>query len=122
MCIRDRWESLPKPWGPVACWILFCVFCNCAGWLLSAVHQLNATGYSVALSVLLLLAIAFRKRLFSNRPIGGRLKKLRRRVRRMFPLAYLVLAIMAILGGRSLAARQPGWADAAHPTGSPLAG
>lgn len=92
-------ESLPKPLGPVAGWILFCVFCNCAGWLLSAVHQLNATGYSVALSVLLLLAITFRKRFFSDRPIGGRLKKLCRRFRRMFPLAYLALAIMAILGG-----------------------
>lgn len=92
-------ENLPQPLGPVACWILFCVFCNCAGWLLSAVHQLNAAGYSVALSVLLLLAIAFRKRLFSGRPISARWKKFRRRFRRAFPLAYLALAIMAILGG-----------------------
>ena len=28
-------------------WILFCAFCNCAGWLLSAIHQLNALGYLI---------------------------------------------------------------------------
>ena len=35
------------PW-PVALWIVFCAFCSCTGWILSALHQLNAAGYALA--------------------------------------------------------------------------
>ena len=37
-------------------WVWFCAYLNCAGWTLSALHQLNATGYAVAL---LLGGVAF---------------------------------------------------------------
>ena len=32
-------------------WIWFCAYLNCAGWALSALHQLNAGGYAVALAL-----------------------------------------------------------------------
>src|SRR6266581_2346735 len=32
-------------------WVVICAFCSCAGWGLSAVHQLNARGYAVALGI-----------------------------------------------------------------------
>jgi hypothetical protein len=83
----------------VAVWILFCAFCNCAGWLLSALHQLNARGYGVAFALLLVLAFYYRASLFPRVPPGRRKARLRRRFRRMFPLAFLILAAMAILGG-----------------------
>ena len=35
----------PKSPAPIAAWLLFCAFLNCAGWLLSAVRQLNAAGF-----------------------------------------------------------------------------
>ena len=33
----------------VLIWVWFCAYLNCAGWTLSALHQLNAAGYAVAL-------------------------------------------------------------------------
>ena len=41
----------------VVLWIVFCAFCTCTGWVLSALHQLNAQGYAVAflLGIMLLL-------------------------------------------------------------------
>jgi hypothetical protein len=32
----------------VLLWIWACAYLNCAGWTLSALHQLNAGGYAVA--------------------------------------------------------------------------
>src|ERR1700722_8761061 len=83
----------------VAIWIWLCVYLNCAGWGLSAIHQLNACGYAV---VLLVGAAAF---FIWGQKFSGRLfphilwLKLRRRFRRPFPLAFLILAAMAFLGG-----------------------
>jgi hypothetical protein len=83
----------------VALWILVCAYCNFIGWVLSAVHRLNAAGYAVALAIgLAALILVWRK--FSFEPFGAwRWQKERRRFRRLFPLAYLVVAALAILGG-----------------------
>ncbi|HEX3890053.1 MAG TPA: hypothetical protein VHX90_04295, partial [Verrucomicrobiae bacterium] len=35
----------------VAIWIWFCAYLNCAGWALSALHELNAGGYAIALAI-----------------------------------------------------------------------
>jgi hypothetical protein len=32
-------------------WVWFCAYLNCVGWTLSALHQLNAAGYAVALLI-----------------------------------------------------------------------
>ena len=87
--------------GPVAvaAWIVFCSFCSCAGWVLSALHQLNAAGYAVGFLLGLGTVWALRARLFPGGVRGWNLRKGRRRFRRTFPLAFLVLAFLAILGG-----------------------
>ena len=71
-------------------WVVVCVYLQCAGWLLSAIHQLNATGYAAALVV---GGIA----LWKTKPDFGRVRL--RRFRRLFPLCFLGLALLAILGG-----------------------
>ena len=84
---------------PVAWWILFGAFCNCAGWLLSALHWLNATGYVLAFVFGLGAVVAFRRRLLPAGLPRLNLPRLRRRFGRLFPLAFLTLAFLALLGG-----------------------
>src|SRR5512143_1234230 len=84
---------------PVAWWILFCAFCNCAGWVLSAIHQLNAGGYLIAFALAAVAIIGFRKQLLPDGLPQLNLGRQHRRFRRFFPAAFLVLAAMAILGG-----------------------
>jgi hypothetical protein len=78
-------------------WLWLCAFLNCAGWGLSALHQLNAAGYAV---VLVLGATAF---FIWQKKMGAQIlpcpKKIRRRFHRAFPLAFLILSAMAFLGG-----------------------
>ena len=80
-------------------WILFCAFWNCTGWILSALHFLNATGYSVALLVGIGLALSFRRLLFSGLVPARAWRKAGRRFRRPIPLAFLILAAVAFTGG-----------------------
>ena len=80
-------------------WIWICVYLNCAGWVLSALHSLNGSGYLWATGLGLLLGWAGQKfgggGLRPNRRIGGWC----RRFRRPFPLAFLVLAGLVFLSG-----------------------
>ena len=80
-------------------WLIFSALCSCAGWVLSAVHQLNAVGYGGVFLASLAVAWVLRKRLFPGKFRGWSLRKARRRFRRSFPLAFLLLALLAILGG-----------------------
>ncbi len=84
---------------PLASWIVFCAFLNCAGWVLSGLHQLNVLGYTVALAAgIFAFGIWWRQSGRSIAP-GHKLTKLRGRFRRSFPLAFLALATLACLGG-----------------------
>ncbi len=83
----------------MAVWIVFSTFCSCTGWVLSALHQLNAAGYAAALVAGLATVWVFRHKLFPQGVRFWNLRKARRRVRRTFPLAFLVLAGLAFLGG-----------------------
>ena len=80
-------------------WIWFCAYLNCAGWTLSALHQLNKTGYAtvfaIGLGVMLLWKQKTGARLFPK----IHLPKFRRRFKKTFPLAFLLLALLAFLGG-----------------------
>jgi hypothetical protein len=78
-------------------WVLFCALCGCLGWILSAVHQLNRIGYGLAFCVALVVLFYFRDSVFSRR--GRSFRKYRRRFSRAFPVAFLVLASLAFLGG-----------------------
>src|SRR6266851_7522498 len=84
---------------PLIAWILFCVFCNCAGWILSAFHRLNPIGYATAFVLSASLMFIFRHRLFPPPGRGVKLTRLILRFRRPFPLSFLVLAALALLGG-----------------------
>jgi hypothetical protein len=81
--------------APLDLWIWLCVALNAGGWLLSAFGALNRTGYIAVVILSALVAAAWWK---ATRPVfhtGIRC----RRFRRMFPLAFGILAAMAILGG-----------------------
>src|SRR6267378_1387163 len=83
----------------IGLWVIFCIFCNCAGWLLSSIHQLNAAGYAVALGVAIAAALVLWKRLTPRGIARLSFKKLRLRFSRFFPAIFALLAAMAILGG-----------------------
>jgi hypothetical protein len=83
----------------VTIWIWLCAYLNCAGWTLSALHQLNAGGYAVALALGLVALLVWKQK--SGAPLFPKIQsqKFRRRFRRGFPLGFLILAALAFLGG-----------------------
>src|SRR6266403_5417348 len=83
---------------PSAVWILLCAFLSCAGWILSAVHQLNLLVYTVMFA-LAAAGVVLWGRGKPSAPRGFNLHRLRRRFRRGFPLAFLIVAALAIFGG-----------------------
>src|SRR6187551_1394881 len=92
-------KPFPKaPFG-VSSWILVSAFCNCAGWLLSILHQLNPAGYLITFLAGIAATLWLQQYLFPEgfRPLN--LKRLQRRFRRPCAFAYLALGTLAILGG-----------------------
>src|SRR5258705_8557864 len=85
------------PWQ-ISAWILLCAFLNCAGWILSALHQLNPVGYAVTLLVGAMVGLFFLKQGWLSLPKFN-LGKQKRRFSRIFPAAFLVLASLTFLGG-----------------------
>jgi hypothetical protein len=87
----------------VAIWIWFCAYLTCAGWALSAIHQLNARGYAVVLLIwFVALSVWKIKRapvIISPLSLHGVFRKLFRRFRRPFPAAFLILSAMSFIGG-----------------------
>lgn len=83
----------------VVIWVWLCAYLNCAGWALSACQALNRAGYAVVLA--LGLGILWFWSWKTSSPIlpQMRLPKFRWRFRHAFPLAFLVLAVLAFLGG-----------------------
>ncbi len=85
--------------SPLAIWIWLCAYLNCAGWTLSALHELNAGGYAVALTLGLGALLVFQKKSGASLLPKICATKLRHRFCKPFPLAFLILATMAFLGG-----------------------
>lgn len=83
------------PLSPVSVWVLICALLNATGWGLSAIRQLNIVGYGVVLT----LAVAGTSWwCYRTRPrlhLGFRA----RRYRRGFPLAFALVAVLAVAGG-----------------------
>lgn len=99
-------SSSPVTSAPFAVrfWILFCAYWNCAGWLLSALGMLNRAGYAVATVIGIgLLIVGWRQ---SPPRFPGR-ARWQRRFQRPFPLAFLLVASLAILGGCLYAPSNP---------------
>ncbi|MEJ0088393.1 MAG: hypothetical protein WDM80_01335 [Limisphaerales bacterium] len=80
-------------------WIWCCAYLNCVGWTLSALHQLNARGYTVALALGAVALLIWRKQTSPQFFPKVRWQKYVRRFRKPFPLAFLILATLAFLGG-----------------------
>src|ERR1039457_818085 len=81
-------------------WIWLSVLAGAAGWILSALGQLNRTGYVVFFAVAVIVLWFFRKALGFGLPCpcfnGG---KLWHRFRRPLPAAFALLALLVFLGG-----------------------
>src|ERR1700692_231828 len=84
---------------PLAFWVIFCVFLHCVGWLLSVIHQLNAVGYLAALTLGAVAGLIWWKRRTVASSGISNYRKLFRRLRKPFPLAFSILAALAFLGG-----------------------
>ena len=82
-----------------AFWVYFCAFCHCAGWILSAFHRLDRLGYSIAFGLGLAAVWFLRDRLFGGKGVRRSWQISQRRFRRLFPLGFLILAALALLGG-----------------------
>jgi hypothetical protein len=78
-----------------AIWVCGCAYLNCAGWLLSACHQLNPLGYALALLPGIFLAWSWLKK----NPPAFRPQKYFRRCRRLLPAIFFLLAALVFLGG-----------------------
>jgi len=84
----------------VKLWLWISVLATAAGWILSALGQLNSTGYVIFLGVAVLLLWIWREKwveeLGSIRLSWG---KFRQRFKRPLPLAFLILSFLVALGG-----------------------
>jgi hypothetical protein len=78
-----------------AIWICGCAYLICAGWLLSALHQLHPVGYALALLPGILIALLWLKK----NPPTFRPQKIFRRCRRPLPAIFFLLAALVFLGG-----------------------
>jgi len=85
--------------SPVVIWIWFCAYLNAVGWILSAAHQLNKTGYAIAFGMGLAIWLVWRWQTGATWLPEIHLPRLKRRFRRPFPLFFLILAALALLGG-----------------------
>jgi hypothetical protein len=96
-----------QPKAPFALrfWVVLSAFLTCAGWLLSAANHLNVLGYLFALLMGAAFAAALKNRLGLPRIL--RPGKLRSRFTRLFPLAFLAVAALAIFGGVLYAPTNP---------------
>jgi hypothetical protein len=83
----------------VLLWVWFCAYLNCAGWALSALHQLNAGGYAMTLLLWFVALFVWKHKTHAQVFPRACCHKFRRRFRKPFPLAFLILAMMAFLGG-----------------------
>jgi hypothetical protein len=90
-CAKTSW--------PVAAWLILCAFLNCDGWLLSALHELNATGYIASFAAGAAVLVFALRRAGAGAVPRVNFHRLRRRFTRAFPAAFLVLAVLVFLGG-----------------------
>jgi hypothetical protein len=84
---------------PISLWLLFCVYCNCSGWLLSLAGHLNAAGYAVAFAPGLLILFWWLAKRPTPQIRRSWPQTMRRRFRRPFAMGFLFLAVMAFSGG-----------------------
>jgi hypothetical protein len=91
----------PPPKLPLfsAAWVVVCALLSCAGWILSAVGQLNVLGYLVILPLMAALVFLLCRAAAIKQFQAPSFHRQKRRFRRAFPFAFLVLATLTFLGG-----------------------
>src|SRR5208282_4451292 len=80
-------------------WIWCCAYLNCAGWTLSALHELNTAGYAIALLIGFTVLFVWRKKTSENFSPQIRCQGLRRRFRRPLPAIFMLVTVLIFLGG-----------------------
>lgn len=84
----------------VQLWLWISAFATLAGWILSAVGELNRVGYAVAFALLGGFMVLQRGRLgFSREKLASGARKGFRRFRRPFPFCFFALAALVFIGG-----------------------
>lgn len=85
----------------VRLWILLSAWLVGAGWILSALHQLNRVGYGVVFALAAMVWLVFREKNAgeTRRHWPQIFRKLARRFRRPLPQLFLILALLSLLAG-----------------------
>ena len=96
---ETRPGGTPRVLRLAGCWLIGSAWCSTAGWLLSAVGQLDGWGYLVLSPVLLAAAGCWLKSTESGSRGPGFTQGLFRRLRQPAPLAYFLIAGLSLLGG-----------------------
>lgn len=84
---------------PAAVLIWLCAWLNCTGWGLSALHQLNAAGYTVSLLLFAAGCWFWKRRAAIEIFPRGSGKKFLRRFRRPLPAFFLLATVLIFMGG-----------------------
>lgn len=83
----------------VILWIWICAYLNCAGWALSALHQMNAAGYATTLGLGAVALFAWGKKYLPPHSPAVQRGKYARRFQKLLPMVFFVLAAMVFIGG-----------------------
>ncbi len=84
----------------VRLWLWVSVLASAAGWILSALGQLNCPGYAACFAIFAVFVFVCRKELvFAPGKKISHAQKFLRRFRRPLPLCFAVLAFLVFLGG-----------------------
>jgi hypothetical protein len=80
-------------------WLIFCAFCNWAGWILSTFHRLNRWGYTIAFGIGVPLMLIWASITHGPGFKVPQRMKLRRRFTRLCPAIFLIFAVLTFLSG-----------------------
>jgi hypothetical protein len=85
----------------VRAWILLSTLLVGAGWILSAFHELNRTGYGIVFALAAAALFFCRRKIQwpARENVARSLHKFSRRFKRPAPVIFLVLALMSVVGG-----------------------
>jgi hypothetical protein len=82
----------------LALWILWSAWCAVSGWILSALGQLDRTGYAVCV-VIFLAGLALKRRFWASPETRPLFLTRRSTYARLLPKGWLLLALLALVGG-----------------------
>ena len=85
----------------VSAWILLSTLLVGAGWILSAFHELNRTGYGIVFALAAAALFFCRRKIkwTSRENFARTFHKFSRRFKRPAPLIFLALVLMSLVGG-----------------------